>query len=181
MTVAEVFRDLSAHLIKGMMIHDQMADYYDFLQLRGYKRCHEYHFKKESAMYRKLHRYYINNYSRLIEEKQIDNPALISPTWYKYKTTEIDAATKQNAVKMGLEMWLSWEAETKAKLEEMSSALYDLSETGAAMFINDMILDVEKEVKCAKRKYIELNSVNYDMPYIYAQQKRLHDKYKRML
>ena len=40
MTVDEIFSKLSGHMIKGLMIHDQMSDYYDFLSLRGYKRCH---------------------------------------------------------------------------------------------------------------------------------------------
>ena len=32
MTVEEIFRDLSAHMVKGVMIHEQLADYYDFLE-----------------------------------------------------------------------------------------------------------------------------------------------------
>ena len=44
MTIEEIFGRISQHMIRGMMTHDQLASYYDFLGLRGYKRCHEYHY-----------------------------------------------------------------------------------------------------------------------------------------
>ena len=54
MTVEEIFSKVSAHMIKGMMIHDQLASYYDFLNLHGFKRCHDYHYNKEAKAYRAL-------------------------------------------------------------------------------------------------------------------------------
>ena len=65
MNSEELFAKISAHMVKGIMFHAQMADYYDFLGLRGYKRMHEYHYFEESMMFRALHRYYINNYCKL--------------------------------------------------------------------------------------------------------------------
>ena len=54
MTYEEIFSNISAHMIKGIMFHAQMADYFDFLGLKGYKRLHEYHYFDESIMFRKL-------------------------------------------------------------------------------------------------------------------------------
>ena len=34
--VADIFADISAHQIKGLMIHSQLADYYRFLGLEKY-------------------------------------------------------------------------------------------------------------------------------------------------
>ena len=39
MTVDEVFSRLTAHMVKGFMMHDQMATAYNFLGLKGYKKC----------------------------------------------------------------------------------------------------------------------------------------------
>ena len=44
MTLEEIFSELAAHAIEGMMIHDQMITYYCFLSLKGYAKCHEYHY-----------------------------------------------------------------------------------------------------------------------------------------
>lgn len=59
MTVEEIFSKISAHMIEGMMFHEQMCNYYDFLGLHGYKRCHEYHYLCETIEHRKLERFYI--------------------------------------------------------------------------------------------------------------------------
>ena len=59
MELKEIYSNIVSHMIKGMMIHAQLADYYDFLGLQGYKRCHEYHYMKESCAYRGVSRYFI--------------------------------------------------------------------------------------------------------------------------
>ena len=35
MTVEQIYSELAAHKIKGMMMHENLANYYDFLSLRG--------------------------------------------------------------------------------------------------------------------------------------------------
>ena len=177
----EIFSNISAHFIKGLMFHDQMANYYDFLQLRGYKRCHEYHFKAESCNYRKLNRYYINHYNKLIEEQRVDDPKVIPESWYKYKREDVDIQTKRQAIKSAMFKWVSWERETKEKLQQAYMQLIDENEVASAIFIGKFIEDVDCELKWAERKYIDLSSVDFDMTYILGEQKKLHDKYKSML
>ena len=181
MTVSEIFSELSAHFIKGMMLHDQTANYYDFLQLRGFKRCHEYHFKVESCSYRKLNRYYINHYHQLIPESKDDNPDIIPNTWYKYSRFDVDVQTKKNAIKTAMDKWVSWEKSTKEKLEGYYCELLDLNEISTAIFLTQFIEDVDCELKWAERKQLDLMSVDYDMSYIMEQQRKMHDKFKSML
>ena len=33
MTVSEIFEKLNSHLVEGVMLHDQLAEYYDFFKL----------------------------------------------------------------------------------------------------------------------------------------------------
>ena len=178
MTIDEIFSELSGHMIKGLMIHDQMSDYYDFLSLRGYKRCHEYHYQKEMCDYRKLHRYFINHYGKLIEEKRIDNPEVIPSSWYRYSRTEVDASTKRTAVKNGIEKWVAWEKETQALYQKMHRELTEIKEDATAIFLQDYIKSVDCELKWAERKAIELESVDYSLAFVVGEQTRLHDKYK---
>ena len=181
MTVNEIFMDLSAHMIKGMMVHDQMADYYDFLSLRGYKRCHEYHYKHESCNYRKLHRYYLNHYNMLIDEAQIDSPEAIPESWYKYRRQDVDPGTKKTAVKSGIMKWVDWEKETKQLFCKAHRELLELHQENAALFVECFIKDVDCELKWAERKLIELSDVEYSLDYILQEQKSLHDKYKKKM
>ena len=178
MTVDEIFSELSAHQIKGLMIHDQMSDYYDFLSLRGYKRCHEYHYHKEMCSYRKLHRYFINHYGKLIAERQIDNPDVIPSSWYRYSRNEVDANTKRTAVRNGIDKWVDWEKETKALYQKMHRELIELQEDATAIFLQDFIKDVDCELKWAERKALELDAVDYNLGFIVGEQTKSHDKYK---
>ena len=80
MTVEEIYADVAAHMIEGLMIHEQLANYYDFLGLGGYKRCHEYHYIEESVKYRGLYRYFINQKNDsiiLLQELQFLNTRLL--------------------------------------------------------------------------------------------------------
>lgn len=181
MTVDEIFSELSAHMIKGLMIHDQMSDYYDFLSLAGYKRAHEYHYKKEMCNYRKLHRYYINHFGKLIEEKRIEDPEIIPSSWYRYKRNEVDASTKRTAVKNAIDKWVSWEKDTKILYQQSFRDLMESKEEAAAIFIEEFIKDVDCELKWAERKSIELESTDYNLAFTISEQKKIHDKYKRKM
>ena len=44
MTIEEIYSGIAQHMVIGMMIHEHYANYYYFLNLDGYKTCHEYHF-----------------------------------------------------------------------------------------------------------------------------------------
>lgn len=181
MTVDEIFKNLSAHMIKGVMIHEQMADYYDFLNLHGYKRCHEYHMYNELKSMRRMHRYYLNHYNKLIEESIIDSPDIIPTSWYRYDRQDVDVNTKRSAVRTGIEKWLSWEEETKALYGEMYRELMGVDEVATAKKIRKLICAVDKELKCAYRKSIELKDVDYSIGYILGEQQKLHDMYKRRM
>ena len=77
MTLEEIYSELSAHMIKGLMVHDQMAKYYGFLNLKGYAKCHAYHYLCENKDYMELNRHYSKHHNRLIKEKPISDPKLI--------------------------------------------------------------------------------------------------------
>mgnify|MGYP007101834086 FL=1 len=181
MTVEEIFRDLSSHIIKGVMLHEQMADYYDFLNLHGYKRCHEYHMHCEMKSLRRLHRYFINHFNRLIEENTFDNPDAVPSSWYRYTRQDVDANTKRNAVKSGIEKWVAWEDETKKLYQKMYTELMTIGEVAAAKKVACLVHDVDCELKWAQRKHIDLMTVDYSISYIIGEQNYLHDWYKNKM
>ena len=178
MTVEEIYKNINAHLIKGMMIHDQLANYYDFLGLKGYKRCHEYHFMKETCAYRGLNRYYVNHHNKLIEEMPIENPKVIPDSWYNHVRQDVDSNTKRNAVKEGLNMWVDWERETKKMYEQMYKELMELGEVASACKIKELVADVDCELKKAERYQLNKMATDYNLTSIIAEQKSKHRKYK---
>ena len=132
MTVSEIFEKLNSHLVEGVMLHDQLAEYYDFLNLHGYKRCHEYHAFCEFKTRRKVMRYYVNHYNRLPLAEKATNPKAIPENWYNYTRQEVDAGTKKRAVRDGFVKWVDWEKETKKLYEEAVCNLYEIGEIATA-------------------------------------------------
>lgn len=170
MTIAEVYSNISAHQIKGLMIHSQMADYYRFLGLPEYAKCHEHHYKKESCNWRKLSRYYIEHHNKLIEEMPIDNPKTIPQTWYQYTRQAVDVNTKKKAIRTGLNMWHDWESDTKIMYERYISDLIDNGHIADAMFVKRFLHDVDKELTKVEAYLLNKESAEYDMPLIISEQ-----------
>lgn len=178
MTVAEIFSTLSSHMIKGIMIHEHLSNYFDFLSLRGYKRCHEYHYLQETCTHRKLCRYYINHFHKLIAESPIENPKVIPDSWYRYTRQDVDNGTKKTAIKNAFELWKNWEIETKELYEKSYKDLLELGDIGATNLICELIKDVDYELKQVNRKLLELKSIDYDLSIIVPAQTEIHNHYK---
>lgn len=181
MTIEEIYSKISAHMIEGMMTHEGLANYYDFLGLHGFKRVSEYYYIGETINHRRLNRYFINHHGKLIPEERVDNPVVIPESWYKYRREDVDTQTKRNAVKAGIERWVTWERETKTFLEEMCNQLYSIDAVADSIYIKSFICDVDKELKKAERCWIKMLSCNYDIIYILDLQDELHEKYKKKM
>lgn len=181
MTVDEIFSKVASHMIEGIMVHDQLAIYYDFLQLKGYKRCHEYHFLCENVSYRGINRYFTNHYNKMIVLNQIPDPAVIPSSWYKYSRQDVDTNTKRSAVKAGYERWVEWEKSTKLLYESLYKELIDINEIAGAKKLEELICDVDHELKIAERKSIDLKTIDYNISDILNDQDKEHDKYKRKM
>ena len=179
MTIVEIFSELSNHMIKGMMVHDQMSNYYRFLGLNGYAKCHEYHFMKETCGYRKLQRYFISRYNKLIPETEFNNPSIIPESWYAYTRQDVDASTIKNAVKVGLTTWVDWERDTKDLYQRLNAELYDLGEIATAKFLEEYISDVDCEHKKAQTYLLHKNAIGFDINEIVSEQHHKHKKYEK--
>lgn len=177
MDVKEIYSKIANHMIEGLMIHEELANYYDFLGLKGYKRCHEYHYIKETLNYRTLCRYFINHHNMLIPDTRVDTPDVIPASWYSHVRSDVDVATKQNAVKTGLTKWVEWERETKKLYQDMYKELIDIDEVASAMKIKCFIDDVDCELKKAERYWLNKEAIGYNMSSIIAEQNRKHKKY----
>ena len=166
MEISEIFSELSAHMVKGIMVHSQMADYYRFLGLTSYADCHEKRFKKESQEWRKLCKYYIKHYDRLIEETRIDNPNIIPSEWYKVKRWDVDINTMRKAVEKGLDMWVLWETGAKKLYSDTYRRLMDMGEVATASFIDKILCETDDELAMAKSYVQKKRMVNYDAGHI---------------
>lgn len=177
MTIEEIFSNISTHMAKGLLIHNQIASLYGFLNLKGYQKCHEYHYYEETCNYRYLQNFFLSHCNKMIHENSIEQPDIIPNNWYKFTKKEVDVNNKRSAVKDLMKKWVEWEKETKTLLESSYKQLYELNEISCAIEIMYFIKDVDKELADAQETYINLESMGYDIVYIIDRQPDLYTQY----
>ncbi len=180
-TVEEIFAQIKNRQIAALMFHGQMADYFDFLSLHGYKRLHEYQYFAESAEFRHISRYYINHHGKLLPEGFEGEINPIPAAWLTANRMNVGKSTKQKAVEDGFNMYREWESGTKAAYERYAVKLQELGNEADALFVDCLVKDVDHELKRLDRIILDLISAGYDMVYIVESQKAIHDKYKKKL
>jgi len=177
MDVENIFSELAAHMIKGFMTHELLANYYAFLNLEGYAKCHEYHYISESVSYRKLCQYYMSHHDRLIRNSKVETPQIIPNGWFDYTKQDVDPKTKRSAIEHGMKLWVDWESETKELYENMHAEFVAAGNVADALMLEDYILDVDDELAFATNEHINAKSIDYDLSVIIPCQKEMRDLY----
>ena len=177
-TVAEVFAKMKAHMLEGLVFHDEMARYYGFLNLKGYEKCHELHYAEESIGYRKLCKYYMEHHNRLIPHIPMKQPNVIPEGWHNAKRQDVDRNTLQTGIKAGTKKWVEWERETKELYSDLYFSLVELGDAASAGLVEGFVEDVDEELRCAESKHLTLESIGYDLLTITSEQDRLYEKYR---
>lgn len=180
-TVEEIFAQIKNRQIAALMFHGQMADYFDFLSLHGYKRLHEYQYFDESAEFRKVGRYFINHHGKLLPDSFVGEIKAIPDGWFTANRMSVGRSTKQKAVEEGFNEYHTWETDTKAVYERYTSRLREMGHEADALFVDKLVKCVDHELKCLDRIILDLISAGYDMVYIVESQKCFHDKYKKKI
>lgn len=175
----QVYSIINEHMCKAIAFHEQLADYFCFLNLQGFKRMLDYQYMKECADKRKLHKRYINYHHKLIPVKQIQIPVFIPTEWNKYKTTDINDSVVPKFVRSALEQYKDWEEKTKEMYEEQCDVLRKYNMVSDEEYLKELIISVEKELKKIHRMIEKMNGTGYDVTTIHNMQDKYHEKYKK--
>lgn len=166
MEVNEIFATLKTHMLEGMVFHDEMATYFDFLGLCKYRDMHRHHYYEETEGYCRLCEYYMHHFNKLIPHSIMERQEVIPNAWEMYTRQEVDTGTKRNAVRSAMQKWVEWETETKDLLEEMCGELLNNGEIAAEKFLSYYVKDVDDELADAIDLHIKLETIGYDLQFM---------------
>ena len=93
--------------------------------------------------------------------------------------SDVAAANIRKAVKDGLEMWVSWERETKALYEGAYRDLINEGHVAAACQIEKLVLDVSEELATAEQYWLDKKASDYDIGEILAEQDKDRKTYRQ--
>lgn len=175
----ELYDLINERMCMALEFHSQLADYFCFLGLQGFKRMAEYQFMKECAGKRKMHRRYIDTHHRILPVRQIEMVQLIPKEWTRYTTEDIDDSVIPRFVKAILKEWYEWEQETKELYEDICDQFQEMGMHADCEYVKDLIANGEKECKKIMRLYEKLNGTGYDAGQIHQMQDKYHEKYKK--
>ena len=175
----EIYSKIDEHMQKALCFHEQLADYFCFLGLQGFKRMLEYQYMKECADKRKLHHKYIEAHHKILPVKQVQTPMFISNDLRRYTTKDINDSVLPKFVRAALNEYQAWEEKTKDLLEEQCEKLNTMGMVADYEYIKEMLMGVENELKKVERMEEKLNGTGYDVNMIHTMQDKYHEKYKQ--
>ena len=80
MTTEDIFSAIIGRATHGVMLHEQMASYFNFLGLDKYRQWHETEAHEELQRLFDIKRGYMDRHDKLVPEKRVDPPAAIPDT-----------------------------------------------------------------------------------------------------
>lgn len=181
MTIEEIFSAIASHMRKGLTIHEQISFTYSFLGLYGEAECHKYRYFEENKKYFSLRNYYMEQYHKLLLEKEQEAIEIIPDSWVKYEQQDVDGLTRKNKVKELSKKWVLWEIETKKVLAKACKELEDIEDYAAASYIQTYLDEVSEEFQKAFKEMLSLETIDYDIVEIMRQQDARYELYHKKL
>ena len=123
MQVIDAFAKVSDHMIEGMMMHEQMADYYNFLGLEGFKRLHEYHFLCETISMRRIHRYFIDHCNQLLPVANTKHIDVIPVEWSNFTRQAVELGAVDYDMQVIMPMQHELHEKYRKKLHDVGKKL----------------------------------------------------------
>lgn len=166
-----IFARINAHLIEGIMFHDQMYELYLFIRLYSFASLHKKQYFSESKTRKRLNKYFITHRNMLIEETKLNTSSIIPVEWYSKDRFSITPDDVRKATMYSVSSWVEWEKRTKELYTEGYNKLMELGFAAEADFILSIIRDVDEELAYAESLQLRLEAIGYDVIEILAMNK----------
>ena len=177
----DIFREINDRQVTALMVHDQMADIFWFMQLKGFACMHEYQFLCESMGHRKTKKHYLCEHGKLLPDGEFKNPEILPVDWLKYTKSDVTNQVRLQYIEKTLTTYKTWEHETKEMYEK---AICDLMANGSvcdAKFVYFLLEDVSEELKELEDLCAKLRMHDDMLSGALGVQHWLHKKYRKKL
>jgi hypothetical protein len=181
MTAKEIFSEINRRQIIAQMFHREMAIYFSFLGLQGFKRQQEYRYRCEASENVNMLFWIIDHHNMLIETADIPSVSIIPKEWLTVSRLNVGQNTKTTSAKSAFDSWREWEEETLHLYEQYAKMLMESGDMEDCCKVNQLMKNTGCELKRLERQIEEYQLVGYDPVYLAEIQKKMHDKYKKKM
>ena len=178
----DIMNEVCLRKLNGLMIHSDVSDIFNLLNLHGYKRKHEYRRFVEEKEFMEIKKWIIERHG-VIPHQHLENRIEVDPKNVKTlgHREKITKDTKQQIILGIFEELIKWEEGTLIFLNEAYKALEHHGKIADSELICELIEHTDIELKKLKREKIELMDLTFNLEYIFLKQKKIHDKYKEKM
>lgn len=181
-TCYEIWQSITDRIMTATIFHSDASEVFDFMALKGFKRLHQYQALSEEMTRDKLKKFFINNKDKMLKDLPVSLANVIPDTWYDADRYAVTPSMRKDMTVNIFTMYLKWETESLAMYESCVDQLMKLGKIDDANYIqNELVVNVRKELKKAKRKFLEFKGMDWDAVEMFNMQQEMHDYYKNKI
>lgn len=173
MTTHNVFTKLANRMVGAMMIHTQLTELFNFIDLKPDAKRQRKQLHEETDGLLKLEKYASQHHHILITSNNPPQVDILNLGMLKQQNDELSPDNKIYLIQYAMKKWIEWEKESKIMYEDSYRNLVDMSEIAAADFVLQYVKDVDKELRDAELLYRVRDAIDWDLATIYDKQARL--------
>ncbi len=173
MLMHETFQKLSNRMVGAMMIHTQLTELFNFIDLKSDAKRQKKQLHEESDGLLKLEKYVAQHHHILITSDNPPQVDILNVSMLEKPNDKLSPDDKIYLIQYALKEWIKWEKESKIIYEDAYCNLVNMSEVASANFVLQYIKDVDKELRDAEMLYRVRDAIDWDLATIYDKQARL--------
>lgn len=179
----EVYPHIAEIKAQGILFHQEMVDYFDFLNLSGFRRLHEYQMIKEANEWMELRHRYIKILNELMPDiTTYEMPKRYIPEgWRRASRSEVNKNILQKAVQSALVSYGTWEKYVAKECGKAAAKMREYNCEVDAEYFSKLACCSMCEIEKLEKIMLRLNICDYDIVYILDCQKKMHKKYKKKI
>lgn len=173
MTIQEIFNKLSNRMVGAMMVHTQLTELFNFIDLETDAKRQKKQLHEESDGLLKLEKYAAQHHHILITSDNPPQVDILNLGMLKEPNDKLSPDNKIYLIQYAMKEWIEWERESKIIYEDAYRILVDMSEIATAEFVLEYVKDVDKELRDAELLYRVRDAIDWDLATIYDKQARM--------
>ena len=144
MPMHEIFKKLSNRMVGAMMIHTQLTELFNFIDLESDAKRQRKQLHEESDGLLKLEKYAAQHHHMLITSDNPPQVDILNLDILEHPNDKLSPDDKIHLIQYALKEWIEWEKKSKVIYEDSYRNLVDMSEIAAADFVLQYAKDVDK-------------------------------------
>ena len=163
--------------LENLMIHDEMANFFNFLNLQGYKRWHENEHLENITKNRLINRFIISKGYLPLNVQNTEQFNIIPAEWHTHNMTEVSGKYTLEVTKQSFKDYLERMLFSKNATEEIAVHFSKHGDLATYKFLSDMVEHFDKDIKYLTRYVSCLNKAE-SVDYIMEKQDKMHDEFR---